>query len=137
LSTRCSSSAWAYEENPEIKTVFEKQADAYRKIAKERANKLGCNRPKSHISLAERQLRADLSDSHLLLYAGSEVHALRPHAHSNMWKIRPVRGSSMVRGAGWSPHFGQRHAADSRGSGLCTGCSKANTRPKTSQGWRP
>jgi hypothetical protein len=31
----------AYEENPEVKTVFEKQADTYRKIAKERANKLG------------------------------------------------------------------------------------------------
>ena len=31
----------AYEENPEVKTVFEKQAEAYRKIAAERANKLG------------------------------------------------------------------------------------------------
>jgi hypothetical protein len=38
----------AYEENPEVKTVFKKQAEAYRKIAAERANKLGLPAETSH-----------------------------------------------------------------------------------------
>jgi hypothetical protein len=35
----------AHEQNPEVKEAFEKQAKAYRKIAAERANKLGLQPP--------------------------------------------------------------------------------------------
>ena len=46
----------AYEENPEVKTAFEKQADAYRKLRRNELTNWGCSRPKSHINSIGRAL---------------------------------------------------------------------------------